>query len=78
LGPATLEKLGTYANMRQISMFAASFELGLEQTLTGRSLMKMQAFTQWLVDIGDQAERGDTAAVLRSMIRQINYEDFFI
>jgi ATP-dependent DNA helicase Rep len=76
LGPATLEKLGTYANMRQISMFAASFELGLEQTLTGRSLMKMQGFTQWLVDIGDQAERGDTAAVLRSMIRQINYEDF--
>ena len=76
LGPATLEKLGNYANMRQISMFAASFELGLEQTLTGRALMKMQAFTQWLVDIGDQAERGDTAAVLRSMIREINYEDF--
>lgn len=76
LGPATLEKLGNYANMRQISMFAASFELGLEQTLTGRALMKMQAFTQWLVDIADQAERGDTAAVLRAMIREINYEDF--
>jgi len=76
LGPATLEKLGNYANIRQISMFAASFELGLEQTLTGRALMKMQAFTRWLVDIGDQAERGDTAAVLRSMIREINYEDF--
>ena len=76
LGPATLEKLGNYANMRQISMFAASFELGLEQTLTGRALMKMQAFTQWLVNVGDQTERGDTAAVLRSMIREINYEDF--
>ncbi|WP_019029195.1 DNA helicase Rep [Colwellia piezophila] len=76
LGPATLEKLGTYANMRQISMFAASFELGLEQTLAGRSLMKLQAFTRWLVNVGDQTERGDTAAVLRSMIREINYEDF--
>jgi len=76
LGPATLEKLGNYANMRQISMFAASFELGLEQTLTGRALMKMQAFTQWLVDVSDQTERGDTAAVLRSMIREINYEDY--
>ena len=76
LGPATLEKLGNYANMRKISMFAASFELGLEQTLTGRSLMKLQTFTQWLVDVADQTERGDTAAVLRSMIRQINYEDF--
>jgi len=76
LGPATLEKLGSYANMRQISMFAASFELGLEQTLTGRALMKMQAFTQWLVDVSDQTERGETAAVLRSMIREINYEDY--
>ncbi|MBL4899503.1 MAG: DNA helicase Rep [Colwellia sp.] len=76
LGPATLEKLGNYANMRKISMFAASFELGLEQTLAGRGLMKLQAFTQWLVNVADQTERGDTAAVLRSMIREINYEDF--
>ena len=76
LGPATLEKLGNYANKRQISLFSASFELGLEQTLTGRPLMKMQAFTQWLVDVADQAERGETACVLRSMIREIHYEDY--
>jgi len=76
LGPATLEKLGNYANMRKISMFAASFELGLEQTLSGRGLMKLQAFTQWVVNVGDQTERGDTAAVLRTMIREINYEDW--
>ncbi len=76
LGPATLEKLGSYANMRQISMFAASFELGLEQHLTGRGLARMQAFTRWLVETADNAERGDTAAVLRSMIREINYEDW--
>ncbi|WP_206486064.1 DNA helicase Rep [Thalassotalea sp. G2M2-11] len=76
LGPVTLEKLGTYANMRQISMFAASFELGLEQHLTGKGLAKMQAFTRWLVETADNAERGDTAAVLRSMIREINYEDW--
>lgn len=76
LGPATLEKLGSYANKRQISMFAASFEYGLEEFLTGRGLAKMQAFTRWLVETADNAERGDTAAVLRSMIREINYEDW--
>ena len=76
LGPATLEKLGNYANMRQISMFAASFELGLEQHLTGRGLENVQRFTHWLVGTGDQCERGDTAAVLRTMIREINYEDY--
>jgi len=76
LGPATLEKLGSYANMQQISMFAASFEFGLEQHLTGRGLAKVQAFTRWLVETADNAERGDTAAILRSMIREINYEDW--
>jgi len=76
IGPATLEKLGSYANSRQASMFSASFELGLEQHLTGRGLQHVQKFTQWLVDTADNAQRGDTAAVLRSMIREINYEDW--
>ncbi len=76
IGPATLEKLGSYANMRQISMFAASFELGLEQTLTGRALLHVQNFTRWLVNLADNAERGDTAAVLRGMVREMNYEDW--
>jgi len=76
IGPTTLEKLGSYANMRQISMFAASFELGLEQTLTGRGLASVQRFTRWIVETSDHAERGDTAAVLRSAVREINYEDW--
>ena len=76
LGPATLEKLGNYANKRQISMFAASFEFGLEQTLTGRALVNLQKFTRWIVETADNAERGDTPAVLRSMIREMNYEDY--
>ena len=76
IGPTTLEKLGSYANMRQISMFAASFELGLEQHLQGRGLASVQRFTQWIVETADHAERGDTPAVLRAMVREINYEDW--
>jgi ATP-dependent DNA helicase Rep len=76
IGPTTLEKLGSYANMRQISMFAASFELGLEQHLQGRGLVSVQRFTQWIVETADHAERGDTPAVLRAMVREINYEDW--
>jgi ATP-dependent DNA helicase Rep len=76
IGPTTLEKLGSYANMRQISMFAASFELGLEQHLTGRGLQSVQRFTRWLVETADHAERGETSEVLRTMVREINYEDW--
>lgn len=76
IGPATLEKLGTYANIRQISMFAASFELGVEQYLSGKALHNVRKFTHWLVETSDNAVRGETADVLRGMIRAMNYEDW--
>ncbi len=76
IGPATLEKLGSYANMRGKSLFDASFELGLEQHLTGRGLDNLRRFTQWLVAIADNAERGNTVEAVRSLVRDINYEDW--
>ncbi|HDY8228689.1 TPA: DNA helicase Rep [Vibrio vulnificus] len=76
IGPVTLEKLGSYANMRGKSLFEASFELGLEQYLTGRGLDNLRRFTHWLVAIADQAERGDTVEAVRSLVRDIHYEDW--
>ncbi|MBY7854898.1 DNA helicase Rep [Vibrio fluvialis] len=76
IGPATLEKLGTYANMRGKSLFECSFELGLEQHLSGRGLENLRRFTQWLVAIADNAERGNTVDAVRSLVRDINYEDW--
>ncbi len=76
IGPVTLEKLGSYANMRGKSLFEASFELGLEQSLTGRGLENLRQFTSWLVKIADQGERGDTVEAVRSLVRDINYEDW--
>ncbi|MBS9960688.1 DNA helicase Rep [Vibrio alginolyticus] len=76
IGPVTLEKLGSYANMRGKSLFESSFEMGLEQHLTGRSLENLRRFTQWLVAIADQAERGDTVEAVRSLVRDIHYEDW--
>ncbi|MEF2483792.1 DNA helicase Rep [Vibrio mimicus] len=76
IGPATLEKLGSYANMRGKSLFAASFELGLEQHLSGRGLDNLRHFTEWLVAIADNAERGNTVEAVRSLVRDIRYEDW--
>ncbi|HHF2878036.1 TPA: DNA helicase Rep [Vibrio diabolicus] len=76
IGPVTLEKLGSYANMRGKSLFESSFEMGLEQHLTGRGLENLRRFTQWLVAIADQAERGDTVEAVRSLVRDIHYEDW--
>ncbi len=76
IGPVTLEKLGSYANMRGKSLFEASFELGLEHHLSGRGLENLRRFTSWLVAIADQAERGDTVEAVRSLVRDIHYEDW--
>lgn len=76
IGPVTLEKLGTYANMRGKSLFEASFELGLEQHLSGRGLDSLRLFTRWIVELADNAERGDAVAAVRQMIRDIHYEDW--
>ncbi|ENP8450835.1 DNA helicase Rep [Vibrio parahaemolyticus] len=76
IGPVTLEKLGSYANMRGKSLFEASFEMGIEQHLSGRGLENLRRFTQWLVAIADQAERGNTVEAVRSLIRDIHYEDW--
>lgn len=76
IGPVTLEKLGSYANMRGKSLFEASFEMGLEQHLSGRGLENLRRFTQWLVAIADQAERGNTVEAVRSLVRDIHYEDW--
>ncbi|QXO17334.1 MULTISPECIES: DNA helicase Rep [Vibrio] len=76
IGPATMEKLGSYANMRGKSLFESSFELGLEQHLSGRGLDNLRRFTQWLVAISDNAERGNTVEAVRSLVRDIHYEDW--
>ncbi len=76
IGPVTLEKLGSYANMRGKSLFESSFEIGLEQHLTGRGLETLRRFTHWLVKISDQAERGNTVEAVRSLVRDIHYEDW--
>ncbi|WP_111978231.1 DNA helicase Rep [Algibacillus agarilyticus] len=76
IGPATLEKLGQYANMRHIGLFAASFELGLEQHLNGKRLVNLQRFTRWLVELDDRSQRGEPLDAVRDLIKQSGYEEW--
>ena len=76
IGPTTLEKLGTYANDRHISLFAASTELGLTQKLSEKSIHRLRKFHDWVIDTADRIERGDTFAVIEQVINQIGYEQF--
>jgi ATP-dependent DNA helicase Rep len=76
IGPTTLEKLGTYANERHISLFSASAELGLTQRLSEKSILRLQKFYDWVLDTATQIERGDTFVVIEQAINHIGYEQF--
>lgn len=76
IGPTTLEKLGAYANERHISLFAACSELGLKQKLADKAALRLEKFRDWIVDTADRVERGDTFAVLETMIDQIGYKQW--
>jgi len=74
IGPAILEKLAIYAKNREISLFAACHELGLEQYLSERQVERLRRFTHWLDDIIQRCERDDAIAAIGEMIRDMDYE----
>ncbi|MEA9391006.1 DNA helicase Rep [Acerihabitans sp. TG2] len=75
IGPATLQKLGEWATTRNKSLFAASFDVGLTQTLSGRGLESLVHFTQWMAEIARLAD-GDAVQAVRDLIHGMEYESW--
>jgi ATP-dependent DNA helicase Rep len=78
IGPATLEKLGAYANQRQISLFAACFEIGLSQKLPEQAIHRLKQFGNWVLDTSDKVSRENTHTALNEFISQIEYEQWLL
>ncbi|WP_042146646.1 MULTISPECIES: DNA helicase Rep [unclassified Pseudoalteromonas] len=76
IGTVTLEKLGTLANEKHISLFEACFDSELTNRLSGRGFNALQGFGRWVVELSDNTVRGDTLEAVKAMIHQIDYEDY--
>lgn len=74
IGPSTLQKLGEYASERQVSMFDACEEMGLEQVLSASAVEKLRRFTRWLHDKYRQCYDSDPIQAIRDLIYEIDYE----
>ncbi|WP_415902559.1 DNA helicase Rep [Neptuniibacter sp. QD29_5] len=74
IGPSTLQKLGQYSLERQISMFSACDELGLEQVMPANAVERLRRFCTWMQHIYRQCHSGDPIAAIHEMIRDIDYE----
>lgn len=76
IGASTLEKLGEYAGRRHVSLYAASFELGLAQVLNARAHQRLTTFTEWLREMSRRAAEAPPAQLARELIEEIGYEDW--
>ena len=76
IGPTTLEKLGAYANERQISLFKACSEFGLSQKLPEKGQQRLQNFCAWVVTTATSIEKGDTFTAIEAAINSIGYEQW--
>jgi len=74
IGPGTLQKLGTYASERQVSMFAACDEMGLEQILPPQAVDRLRRFCNWMQRLYQQCQQSDPVAAIRELILDIDYE----
>ncbi|MCW9051494.1 MAG: DNA helicase Rep [Motiliproteus sp.] len=74
IGPGTLEKLSHYAGERDVSLFAASTEMGLSQLLSERSVGKLREFGDWMGRTYESCYRGNPIDTVKQMIRDIDYE----
>lgn len=78
IGPSTLEKLSQYAQLRDASLFDASFEMGLEQTLNGKPLSKLREFCDWLRHTSAEIEAENSIGVIRGMVGKIDYSTWLL
>ncbi len=78
IGPSTLQKLGTLANACGKSLFATCFEPKLSEVLPKRGLDAVMFFSRWLVELADNIERGDPVEGVRSMIKDMQYQNWLM
>ncbi len=74
LGASSLEKLGTYANQREISLLQASHEPGATGLLGKRATASLRGFTHWLDDMNERALRTLPTEMVSILMGDIGYE----
>ncbi len=76
IGNTTLERLGEYASLHKMSLFAAAFEGQFQRELGGRQLDDLLTFCQYINKLQDRASKDPSGEVLNDMLTAIEYEAF--
>ncbi len=74
IGTSTLEALGTYASERNISLFAALDEIGLQSRIPEKNLERIQRFAHWVKQVARNCTGDNPVNAIREMLNDIDYE----
>ncbi|MDO4682134.1 MAG: exodeoxyribonuclease V subunit gamma [Lautropia sp.] len=78
IGPQTLKLLGEYAGERDISLFQALFEAGIETRIPERQLYPLRTFGEFINKLRWRAEREPASDMLNALIKSIDYEAYLM
>ena len=76
IGANTLEKLTQIATTHSMSLFEAVFDNRLNGLIPAKALQTLRMLCQRLVELAEDAERGDPAEVLRQLLEEIGYQSW--
>ena len=76
IGTATLEKLGSLAQEKHVSLFEAIFAFELIQRVTPKAYDALQKFARWIVELNDEIQRSEPERAVRSMLASLHYEEY--
>ena len=76
IGASTLEKLGDYANEREISLFAASTEMGLASQLGEGGRVRLATFCHWINELSFASRDEEPQKIVERLITDISYYEY--
>ena len=76
IGASTLEKLGEYANKRDVSLFIASTEMGFAQQISARAKARLERFTYWINEMTLLNQTLEPDAIVNKVIAETDYAEW--
>ena len=76
IGSTTLERLGEYARMHHMSLYAAAYEGDFQNELGQKQLEDLLTFCQFIQKIQTRAAKDPAGELLQSMLNAIQYESY--
>lgn len=76
IGNTTLERLGEYASAHQLSLFAAAFEGGFQQSVGAKQLDDLLQFCRFIQTMQNRAVKDPANEVLNDLLNTIQYESY--